>query len=359
MGTPPTTVPTFSGFLGQSASFVTPDDGFVLGVVSCRSSICLALRHTVDGGARWTSASSPATALNRSDTSGVAELHFADALDGWAYGAGLWVTHDGALDWHAVDLPGTVVAMASGAGTAYALVEPCPSSPCPSPGHLYRSPVGHDAWTIVSGVAGRFDEGNPSALVAEGHTVFLLATSPVPEILGSSDGTHFSALTLPCGPEPGEVVPFTPASLASSDPSDLAVACLAGVAAGSQMKEVYLSHDGGRTYLKLPDPPAGGDGAALAMPAPTTVLLGAASGATLVYRLAPPGTSWSTPEFFGGGGMALGDLAFVDPTHGAFIFGPATTALSLLDTPTAPSDLGALFLSSDGGAHWHLVAVPS
>ena len=57
------------------------------------------------------------------------ELHFANALDGWAFGATLWATDNGARSWHPVNLGGPVVAMASGAGEAYAAVQACrPSS---------------------------------------------------------------------------------------------------------------------------------------------------------------------------------------------------------------------------------------
>jgi len=353
-----TTPPTITGFLAQSASFVSADDGFVLGVVSCSTGTCLALRHTVDQGVSWTSLSAPPTTLGSTDTTGVSGLHFADALDGWAFGGTVWATHDGGQNWHAVNVGGPVVAMASGAGVAYALVEPCSSSPCSAPGHLYRSPVDEQSWTEVSGVSGQFDEGSWS-LVAEGQTVFVLTPDPNPGILGSSDGIHFAPLTIPCSPETEYPGPILPAALAASDPADVAVACLGGGAAGSQVKEAYISHDGGHTYARLPDPPMEGDGAEVAMPAPTTVLLASSSGATLVYRQAPPDTSWTTPVDFGDGGVGVADLGFVDPSHGALIHGNATVALSILSTPNPPSGLGTLYLTDDGGAHWRLIDVPA
>jgi hypothetical protein len=352
-----TTPPKITGFLAQSASFVTADDGFVLGIVACPKRRCLALHHTADRGARWTSDPAPPTTLDTGGATGVSELHFADAHDGWAYGATVWATRDGARKWHVVKLPGRVVAMASGAGEAYALVEPCEWTPCYTPGHLYRSPVGHDSWTEVPGVSDRYDLGEVS-LVAEGRSVFVLAGYPKPEILGSSDGIGFAPLTDPCPTAtPGEAVNPSLASLAASGPSDVAVACLGGVAAGNQTKLAYVSHDGGHTYQSLPEPPTGGDGAELAMPAPTSLLLGAASGATLVYRIASPDASWTTP-FFVPGGIDVADLAFVDPAHGAFVYGAASVALSMLGLSNPPSGLGALFLSDDGGAHWHRVPIP-
>jgi hypothetical protein len=366
--TPPTTGPTpttmpikVSGFLAQSASFVSAAAGFVLGVVGCPLGTCLALRRTVDRGAVWTTLPPPPSPLGGFDTgAGVSELHFADALDGWAFGGSLWATHDGAQHWHVVDLGGPVVAVASGAGVTDALVEGCvPSSSCTAPGHLYRSPVGQDSWAEVAGVSvERLDQVSFS-LVAEGQAVFVLDAYPSPEILRSSDGVHFVPLTAPCSPEINHSYPFLPYDLAASDPSDVAVACLGGAAAGSEDKQVYISHDGGDTYKRLPDPPAGGDGAELAMPSPNTLLLGAASAATWVYRVAPPDTSWATPLFLDGGGIALSDLAFVDPSHGALVFGAATVALSILGLANPPSGLGTLYLTDDSGAHWRLVHIPA
>jgi len=352
--TSPTTIPLkISGFLAQSVSFVTANDGFVMGMVACPNGACLALRHTVDRGTSWTSLAPPPIPLGQANNGGVDEMHFADAMDGWAFGDTSWATHDGAQHWHQVNLGGIVVAMASGAGEAYALVGPCAStSPCSGSGHLFRSPVGQDSWTQVPGVSGRFDQGQYS-LVVEGRTVFLLAAFPSPQLLTSSDGIHFSSLAVPCSPASAvEPQAFLPGSLAASDPSDLAVACLGGAGAGSQMKQVLVSHDGGHTFQALPDPQMGGDGAKLAMPAPTTVLLATASAGTTVFRIASPDSAWTTPLFFADEGAGLSDLEFVDPANGALIHGPATAARSILGLPNPPPGLGELYLTDSGGSTW-------
>jgi len=360
--TGPTTTtmpPKISGFLAQSASFVSADDGYVLGVDPCPTGACLALRHTTNRSASWTTIPPPATTLDLSG-SGVSELHFADALNGWAFGPALWVTHDGGRDWHDIDIGGPVVAMASGAGIGFALVEACvPSSSCTALAHLYRSPVGQDSWAQVPGVSGRFDEGSFS-LVVEGRTVFVLNANPSAQILASSDGLHFAPLPVPCSPQTmGEAGPFVPASLAASDPSDVAVACLGGAGTGNQFKQAYVSHDGGHTYQKLTDPPTAGGGAELVMPSPTTILLGSSSAASMVYRVASANGSWTTPLIFGNDGVELSDLAFVDPSHGAVVDGPANIALRLLSFANPPSSLGTLYLTDDGGTDWHLVHVPT
>jgi len=192
--------------------------------------------------------------------------------------------------------------------------------------------------------------------VVEGQQVFVLAAYPNPEILSSSDGINFSNRPIPCVPEANAAVPFVPADLTASDPSDVTVACLGGVGAGNQLKEVFISHDSGQTYQQLPDPPTGGDGAELSMPTPTSVILAAVSGASLVYRIASPDTAWTVLSL-GSGGLPLTDLAFVDPSDGALVFGEASLDLGYSGGP--PTGSGKLYLTHDGGVTWSPATSPS
>ena len=341
-----------SGFVAQSASFVTESDGFVLGDTACAVGTCTAILHTTDRGAEWSALSAPPTAISAQGAGGVSELHFADQLDGWVYGDTLWATHDGGNTWNQLRLGGSIVAMASGLGVAYALVQACAScSPPADSVRLYRSAVGADAWALVPGV----DLSGQPELVAEGATVFLLSGNPT-EILRSSNGAPFVALTNPCPADP-DSPGLGPLSMAASDPSDLAFLCSDGAAAGSSDKEVFISHDGGVSYERVPDAPFGGDAVGLAMPSPTTVLVSALSGASEIYRLAPPDTTWTTPLTFGDGGAGLHEPAFVDPTDGSLIHGSALQALSLLSNGQSVAGLGELYLTDDAGAFWNLVSV--
>jgi hypothetical protein len=178
-------------------------------------------------------------------------LHFADALDGWAYGATLWSTYDGAKQWH----------------------EPCDSaSACSTSGDLYRSPVGQDSWTEVPGAAGQFAAGQ-YGLVVEDHSVFVSTANPRPELLASSDGTHFVSVSVPCASSADNGIgPFTIGAIAASDPSDMAVVCVGTPSMQGEAERAYFSRDGGHAYESLPDP-AAGFGGDLAMPNPSTLLL--------------------------------------------------------------------------------------
>ena len=354
-----TTQPRISGFLAQSASFVTADSGFVLGVVGCPKRVCLALRHTADRGAIWHAAKPPPTTIDTSGASGVSGLEFADPRNGWAFGPSLWVTHNGALSWTRVRMAGTVDEVASGAGVVYALVDTCGgSSACRAPERLMRSPVGRNAWAPVAGPFGRYARGTLS-LVVEGGTVFVLSVGTTSEITSSTGGTHFVALPAPCAPPPaGYVGPLAPSSLAASGPTNVAVACVGDPAAGSSLKQAFISSDGGHTYQRLPDPPTGGDGAVLTMPTPTTLLLQASSATSRVERIAAPDRAWTTSVDFADGGVGTSDLTFVNPLDGALIDGPAANALPDLGSAGSAAHLGQLYLTDDGGATWRPTVIP-
>ena len=350
-----TTVPKFSGFLAQSVDFVTADEGFVLGYVRCGNGICFALRATVDAGASWVKLPTPPFGVGPPNNRATFDLHFANSLDGWAFGPALWATDDGARTWHHVAFAAPVVAIASGAGDAYAAVATCPPSSvgCNGPIDLYRSSVGTGTWAKVQGAPGGLDfaPGNFS-LVGEGRTVFLAAAYPRPEIFASADGAHFSRLPEPCDPDVG--VGFWSGQLTASSPSDFALTCIGSPSMAYQPVEVFISHDGGRSFREFPRPTRVGLGAEAAMAGPTTLVLGTfdAAGAWL-ERSVSPGTSWSTPFQAHHECPGLSDLSFVDPLHGAFVYCPAPFALP----QGAPG--GAVYLTSDGGASWSAVRVPS
>jgi len=345
-----TTMPhNISGFSAQSVSFVTAGVGFVLGDVACPKSACLALRETTNRGVSWTAMTPPPAALGESAYSAGPELHFADALNGWAYGATLWATHDGAIQWREVNLGGTVLAMASGAGEVYALVEPCDSSAlsCSASGRLYRSPVGQDSWTEAPSISGQLIAGQ-YGLVVENHSVFVWTAYPKPELLALSGGVHFVSLPVPCptGIDDG-FGPFNIEAIAAIDPSDIAVLCVGPPSMEGDAERAYLSHDGGYAFQSLPDPAVGFAGD-LAMPSPNMLLLaGGLVAGSWVFRISAGSSSWSESVGFGGQETGVSDMAFVDPSDGALV---------LADTP---SGSGEVYLTNDDGSSWHALNIPA
>jgi hypothetical protein len=97
-----------------SVSFVSSGTAFVLGSAPCAHAPCTIVLRTLDGGSSWGRLSAPAEAISVPDGKGLWGLRFADARHGYAYGAGLWTTGDGAASWQTMKAPGrTVLAFAA------------------------------------------------------------------------------------------------------------------------------------------------------------------------------------------------------------------------------------------------------
>lgn len=69
--------------------------------------------------------------------------------------------------------------------------------------------------------------------------------------------------------------------------------------------------------------------------------------------------SWSESIGFSDQGAGLSDLAFVDPSHGAFVHGPASVALSLSNLANPPPGLGEVYLTNDAGSSWYALDIPA
>jgi hypothetical protein len=322
----------------------------VLGDASCRLSVCLSLMHTVNGGATWTHATVPGPAGTRG-LGGLSGMQFADPLDGWAFGRTSWSTHDGAVSWSRLRFGGGVLAMAVAGGEAYALVDACGTGPCRTPARVERSPVGEDAWSRIPGATNRFSSRGLD-LAAIGSTVLVLTrgSHSTTAIESSVGGAAFVSLPSPCQPPSGGILGrLWPLSLATGGSDSVAVACGGDGAAGDSVAQAFLSDDGGRTYVRLADPPTGGSSSQLALPSSTTVLL--ASGSALV-RMDVPTQSWSGALTLSHQGAGISDLAFVDAQYGSLVDRPSQFSPGVLRLQSEGAPVGRLYVSVDGGASW-------
>jgi hypothetical protein len=248
-GTGAAGVPT--GFQPVSASFQSPARGFVLGAVGCRHvRACQArLAATTDAGAHWRFTGAPDVRLfnaagnTLTQASRVREVVFASRRTGWLYGRGLWATHDGGATWRRIFLGGDivpalgggVVAMAAGAGTAYAVVAPDPFHG--KPAELYSSPAGQDAWARVGTMTG----GPSWAGLAVSGTAAWFGTSA--GLCATADGERWHQDPAPC---PASDVDRL-GSIAAASPSRVVFLCLGDGGMGQMGKDVLRSSDGGKT----------------------------------------------------------------------------------------------------------------
>jgi hypothetical protein len=354
--TPPTTTaaPAPAGFSPVSVSFVSADQGYVLGASACPNppttatghAACSSVAATDDGGRSWRSLPAPPLALATGpagtvEAGAVYHLRFGDHLNGWAYGPGLWATHDGGETWKASTLDGTVTDLASADGVTYALVSHCDSGPCGQGATLYRTDAGADAWQPVEGVA-LTPTGGQIALHARAVWITGAAGGPGQSLLSTSpDGVAWTTQPDPCGADAGL------GGVAPVSTTDVFLLCGAGAGAGQEAKQVLHSIDAGHTAAAVPGSPSrSGLATAIAAASPQTIAVAAVSGASWVYRSADAGATWTTAIEQSDGGTGFTDLGFTTATQGVVIHGQ-------LDAQSATGT--QLLLTTDAGATWAAV----
>lgn len=170
----------------MDASFVSASDGWLIGVTLRHcwqyGGSRLVVRETTDGGRHWSPVSAPPAPVPWSGgaqippAASVSEIYFASARDGWAFGPGLWATHDGGASWHRVGTHGRgVYSLAASGGHAVAAFDSCGTN-CgrgtASSFAIATAPIGSDAWRPVPGAAGE-GEGEPQ-VTAAGGTAYAL-----------------------------------------------------------------------------------------------------------------------------------------------------------------------------------------
>ena len=278
---------------------------------------------------------------------GVAELRFADPLDGWAFGSELWSTHDGGAHWTQVHLPGaqglppSVAALEAGSGVVYVLDIPgTQQSAGAAAAQLYQTVPGSDSWTPVAGASVSSAESGRIVVSGSGAWV-VVQTSGGQAVLVAKGAAGWARRPLPCG-QPS-------LTLAAATAADLATICSGGGAAGSQPKQLYTSSDGAQTWRPVSSGPMPGDTLDAAMASPSVVVIAAASGASFLYGTFDGGGSWSTVyEDTSSGGAPWRDLGFTNASQGVVVEG--------LTPGTAGLPPNRLLMTRDGGHSWAAVS---
>lgn len=293
-----------------SASFVSSSTGYVLGLKPCFRTSCagsaLALRKTVDGGLHYLVVPGPPTryVFQRGATAdAVGHILFASKSDGWAFGPGLWSTHNGGATWRRLGTHGMrVTSMAAAGGrviatflaTAAQQRHGAPSfrgfsspartdafRPIPSANPLQGTFLATTVSAVTQGAAGYIAaigqvKGNPGFIVS-----LLLA--------GPADGSapwQPRVLPVPCRAGAFGL------AIAAAPGGHIALACGGEPGAGNQLKHAYLSANGGRTWKRVTSPPVAGYLGALSLTATGTIML--SGGRSAVYISTDGGKTWHT-----------------------------------------------------------------
>ncbi|MGH9245578.1 MAG: WD40/YVTN/BNR-like repeat-containing protein [Acidimicrobiales bacterium] len=326
-------------FRAASSTWISPDEGWVLGTATCDDVPCAVVARTTDGGASWQQTGDPPFELIPG-TDDEVRIRFANPDDGWIFGGGLGLlaTHNRGRSWTPVTdpQPATVFALDAGDDVAWALIAPggdLEAGRTEAP-RLYASAIGTDDWQQA---AGNVNSGslNPElhSLTVDGSIAFVAGTMPDPWVfVNRADGTDDN-LELPteCGRGP---------RLGAGAGVLLAV-CPTDAAAGSVGKLTFLSTNGGASWQPRGDAPLpGSEITGVAAADESTFAIAARSGATFIHMSFDGGATWETPVELADGGAGLLDFRFVTPEVGVAVSGD-----------------GQLYRTTDGGHTWAPVRI--
>jgi len=331
------------------ASFVSANDGYLLGITlkNCWADATskLRLRKTTDGGLRWTPLTAPPApwggiapdGTGRVPADGVTSVLFADARDGWAYGPGLWATHDGGASWQRIGTKGWAVqSMAATDGHVVATLLSCDphASNCDRPSPVVRtSPVGRDAWRPVSGAAGEVRTVRAGTGYAVSPGVGQYGTD-VSMFTGPADGSaRWVSRRLPC--QPGAI------ALTAVTASRLLLAC-ALLGAHPATTSLYASSDAGVHWTRFAVLGLFDGAGAIEQTADGTVLVAGIYDGVELSR--DGGRTWTKP-------------ATVDGSLSVQGGGPLAADLVTSQDGYVLGDLGPLWITRDAGHTWTQVPV--
>ena len=344
---PSAAAPVPASFRPTSVTFIGTDTGWVIGQAGtpghCATQYCTSIARTDDAGKTWTGVPAPVTGPADGAT-GVSQVRFLNLSDGWAFGPGLFATHDGGHTWAQVVTNGLrVTGLETVGNRAFALFASCTgtgaafAAQCTSY-TLYSSPAAADAWTPV-GPSTSGLTGAAASLVLTGTRGYLLAPDGMlygGPVDGSAPWQAVKQVPCPVGTPLADGQP-TGALLAAANAANLVLACASSsVPGGQQAKQVFTSADGGIVWQNAAAAPALGLAISVAAtPAGTDVLA-----TTAGIDAAPAGSAaWQAATLEG------------PPPACGFGYVGMTTDSQGVALPADPT-AGTVWFTFDGGKSW-------
>jgi hypothetical protein len=320
-------VTPIAGFEAASVTFVSSQDGWVLGTVGGS----LALARTQDGGTTWTSVTPPPTAFyTGSGSTGVSGIRFANQQDGWAYGYDLFATQNGGASWTQVALPG--VNASSGATPIQELETSAGSVDAVITGTsgflIDTATVSSNTWTTSPTTVPYGAGPVPDAQLAlQGSSGWVVENDRMVAGGARLQSGSWSTWTPPCTTTGG------PAVLVPSSAENLFAACSQGIwASGPESVRAYVSTTAGLSFTELASalpftsaqvgtysdsPPAAAS--------PSTSVLAVGDGGDILASF-DDGSTWST-TYDGAASSSLDYVGFTTSTQGVAIEASTTSSL--------------------------------
>jgi photosystem II stability/assembly factor-like uncharacterized protein len=327
-----------SNFRPASVTFVNNSVGAVLGQAgSCGSRPCMVMAGTPDYGRRWTKIGAP-PAGPPDASSGVSQVRFLDASNGWAYGPALYATHDGGRTWRRINHQGRVLDLSTVGTRVFAVI----GSGCTSTGPdfgtgctgfaLYSAAARSRQWQAVTAASGT-GQAAPGGLQLRGDRGFLVASGRLYAGPVSAGAWH----PVPAAP------PAAPPCLIRSSargpwllaPAARAVylVCRSSPPTARLKLALYISPDNGRTWQAKGAAPAAATSLAVS---PGGSLVLATSAGIYFSRDA---RTWQVANLTG------------TAPSGGFRFVGMTTSANGVAVPANPA-LHEIFITRDGGQTW-------
>lgn len=356
--------PVPANFQPTSVTFVGQDIGAVLGQAGtpghCAGGVnCTSLAGTTNYGRSWFGVSAPPTGAP-DGSAGVSQLRFLNPSQGFAFGPELWTTVNGGANWSRVSLPPDirVTDLETLDGQAFALWARCTAAgPDFAAGctsfTLHTARAGGGPWRRVGGAVNLTAGGqatSASLLLAGGTTDnpasatgYLLA--PDGKVLSGnlSSRAWTTDSTAPCAPGAAQPGGQPSGALMSTGSGDLFLLCAnattstpASPSAGGPARTLYVSADGGKTWLPRSPAPAQGTPASLAAAAGNLVVLATSDG----IEVSPDGgQSWQVT------------LPATEGPPGGFSYVGMTEASQGVAVPANPA-LHQVWFTGNAGQTW-------
>ena len=298
--------PVPANFRPTSVTFVGASTGWVIGQAGtpgqCATQYCTSVARTDDAGKTWSGVPAPVTGPADGAT-GVSQIRFLNLNDGWAFGPGLWATHNGGQTWTQVATNGLRVTDLETVGArVFALFASCTGSGAAFAGGctsftLYSAPAsGGGNWAPVGASTSGLTDGaadEAASLVLTGGRGFLLApgrqlySGPVN---GTAAWTLVNSLSPACplGAAQADGQPQG-ALFGAVNARELILACASAGAggapgaggaggAGGQQKLIYSSLNGGASWIEIAQAPSAGIATSVAASPTVTIVLGTNQG---------------------------------------------------------------------------------
>ncbi len=139
-----------AGFSPVSFSAVSASQWWILGWAPCGSYSCPTVLETTDGGTSFVALPAPGGPYDGKAGTypAVSQIRFANPQDGWVFDPDLYATHDGGEHWSEIRLSGSVLSLAAGLDSVFALVAP-PYNPCSHTATCSPSTPHPELWRAV------------------------------------------------------------------------------------------------------------------------------------------------------------------------------------------------------------------